>query len=70
MAQLGYVRLMQTTRHWIAPAGTEAEEAVEIAQRAMAEASDDPEVLTASGHTLGFFLGDTEAALGAGTSPK
>jgi TolB-like protein/Tfp pilus assembly protein PilF len=65
MAQLGYVRLMQTTRHWIAPAGTEAEEAVEIAQRAMAEARDDPEVLTASGHTLGFFLGDTEAALGA-----
>jgi TolB-like protein/Tfp pilus assembly protein PilF len=65
MAQLGYARLMQTTRHWIAPSGSEVDEGVDIAQRAIAEARNDPEVLTAAGHTLGFFLGDTEAALAA-----
>lgn len=65
MAQLGYARLMQTTRHWIPPSGPEADEAVEIAQRALTEARDDPEVFTAAGHTLGFFQGDTDAALAA-----
>lgn len=65
MAQLGYSRLMQATRHWIAPSGSAADEGLDVAQRAIAEARDDPEVLTAAGHTLAFFLGDTEAALGA-----
>ena len=65
MAQLGYARLMQAARHWIAPAGSEVEEATNIARRAIVEAGDDPEVLTAAGHTLAFFLGDVDAALGA-----
>jgi adenylate cyclase len=65
MAQLGYSRLMQMTRHWIAPSGSEVNEGIGIARRAIAEAGDDPEVLTAGGHTLGFFLGDFETALAA-----
>jgi len=65
MAQLGYARLMQTARHWIPPAGSEVDEATSIARRAIVEAGDDLEVLTAAGHTLAFFLGDVEAALGA-----
>jgi TolB-like protein len=65
MAQLGYLRLMQTARHWIAPSGPDADEGIEIAQQAIAEARDVPEVLTAAGHTEAFFLGDTDTALGA-----
>jgi adenylate cyclase len=65
MAQLGYSRLMQTTRHWIAPSGSEVEDGISIARRAIAHAGDDPAVLTAAGHTLGFFRGDIETALAA-----
>jgi len=65
MAQLGYSRLMQMVRHWIAPSGPETDEGAESAQRAINEARDDPDVLTAAGHTLAFFLGDTDSALNA-----
>ena len=38
---------------------------IAVEGRAIAEARDDPEVLIPAGHTLAFFLGDTDAALDA-----
>ena len=65
MGRLGYLRLMQAARHWVPRSGSEVAEGIAIARRAIAEARDDPEVLTAAGQTLAFFTGETETALGA-----
>jgi tetratricopeptide (TPR) repeat protein len=52
-------------RHWIAPAGSEVEEGIRMARRAIATTGDDPWVLDFAGLALSLLAGDNDGALSA-----
>ncbi|MGE0260646.1 MAG: winged helix-turn-helix domain-containing tetratricopeptide repeat protein [Alphaproteobacteria bacterium] len=65
MARIALSRGMQLLRHWIAPEGPEAEEAIVMARQAIAAGGDDPWVLDHAGLALSLLTGDNDAALNA-----
>jgi TolB-like protein len=50
MSRIALRRVLQLTRHWIPPSGPEVDGGIAMARRALAAASDDPEVLDTAGY--------------------
>jgi adenylate cyclase len=63
MAAISGVRCLQRNRHWIAEDGPEITEALDLARRAIASGTDNPDVLSSAGYALAFLGGENEAAL-------
>jgi TolB-like protein len=65
MALISGLRCMQRNRHWIPNDGSEIEEAIGLARKAIVSGGDEPEGLAIAGLSLAFLAGDNKAALSA-----
>jgi tetratricopeptide (TPR) repeat protein len=61
-AMIGFCGVLQAVQGWIAPSGTEVDQSVDLAKRAIEAAKDDVDVLWMAGFTVSHLAG--EHALG------
>jgi adenylate cyclase len=65
MARISWWRGNQLMRRWISPSGSEVQEGIRMARKAIAVGRDDPEVLEISGFVLALLAGENQNALSA-----